>query len=605
MAEEFFDEDEGNESNDIDVKNDIFNYKGYFVENGDEEEEEQKFFEFGAHFPYKYLYQRLEIIAQERKQQKLEIEKKIMEKEKNKSGEKNQLPNKSNDIFSSKPKVKSRNRDCESGIGLTFAPQINKLNLNEKNFTRYKSNLSKNQTQVKKNLSSNKKKPSKKITQCQIKIRKRNEYRNLNYYNSKINTVSINLINTAKLNENINSKHLTHDIPFNPKNKNNFSTKKKSVQFSKEKDKKQNINSTNENIKKKVNKENIMNKILLNKLHNTNNKFSCPKFVGYQNITNISSSKIFVSKEKNVKVNHKQVKTNPNFKQNDSATKDKTKKTCFTKKKNNNKITIPTKTNVKTHIQNEKDSNFSEISTSPKHKNNGIIDNIGNSKNNMSRNNQNSLFANQTVSNLYNKNFRSLNNIANVITTNCTKNNFITHSNMGKSKINNNSKKIIIQNSKKNRQNSNNKSGKSLNCKTGKMTTNISNSNVCKNSLYSGSKRNKSKNNNFNISINDNFKMNLKNIQEKLKEYLKKNTDQFTIKTKNGVINQNNYLAKKKDEKKATKTKNGSSEKRENLFGKNSNNISKGRTDKKNNININININNQNNIILNNKVFKK
>ena len=606
MAEEFFDEEEENESNDIDVKNDIFNYKGYFVENATEEDEEQKFFEFGAHFPYKYLYQRLEIIAQERKMQRLEIEKKLMEKEKNKSSdEKIQLSIKSNEVFSSMPKKKSRNRDCETGARFTYAPQINKNNLNEKSFNRIKSSLAKNQTQSKNLLSSNKKKPSKKITQSQMKIRKRNDNRNLNNYNSKVNTVSINLINAVKFNDNKNSKFLTHEIPFNNKNKNNSGNKIKTNQFSKEKEKRQIVNNTNENTKKKINKENIMNKIILNKLHNNNNKWSCPKFIGYQNITNNSSSKIFVSKEKNLKINNKQIKTNPNFKQNGAVAHVKSKKNCIVKKKTNNKMTIPNKTNVKTNIQNEKDSNFSEISTSPKHKNFGLIDKIGNSKNTMSRNNQNNLFTNQTVSNLYNKNFRSLNNIANVITSNCAKNNFITHNNMGKNKISNDSKKVLIQNSKKNKQNSNAKSGKSLINKNGKTTNNISNGNVSKNSLYSGSKRNTSKINNFNISINDNFKMNLNNIQEKLKEYLKKNTDKVTIKTKNGIINQNSYLSKKKGEKNVMKIKNGNSEKRDKLFGKNNNNVSKGHTDKKNNININININNQNNIILNNKIFKK
>ena len=211
------------------------------------------------------------------------------------------------------------------------------MNLNEKSSTRIKSALTKNQTQSKKLLSSNKKKQTKKITQSQTKIRKRNQNRNLNNYNSKINTVSINLINTVKLKDNKNSKHLTHDIPFNSKNKNNLRDKIKSIQFSKEKVKRQIINNTNENAKKKINKENIMNKILLNKLHNNNNKWSCPKFVGCQNITNISSSKIFVSKEKNLKVNHKQIKTNPNFKQNGAGNHVISKKNCILKKKRRRK----------------------------------------------------------------------------------------------------------------------------------------------------------------------------------------------------------------------------------------------------------------------------
>ena len=44
-----FEEKENNNIN----NNDIFNYKGYFVENG--RDEEKTYFEYGAHFPYKEL----------------------------------------------------------------------------------------------------------------------------------------------------------------------------------------------------------------------------------------------------------------------------------------------------------------------------------------------------------------------------------------------------------------------------------------------------------------------------------------------------------------------------------------------------------------------
>ena len=84
-----------------------------------------------------------------------------------------------------------------------------------------------------------------------MKIRKRNDNRNLNNYNSKVNTVSINLINAVKFNDNKNSKFLTHEIPFNNKNKNNSGNKIKTNQFSKEKEKRQIANNTNENTKKK------------------------------------------------------------------------------------------------------------------------------------------------------------------------------------------------------------------------------------------------------------------------------------------------------------------------------------------------------------------
>ena len=77
MADYFLDEESKEE---IEFKDDILNYRGYFVENGDEEE--KKFYEYGAHFPYMYLYQRLEILAQERKSNKKQLEKKLENKEK-------------------------------------------------------------------------------------------------------------------------------------------------------------------------------------------------------------------------------------------------------------------------------------------------------------------------------------------------------------------------------------------------------------------------------------------------------------------------------------------------------------------------------------------
>ena len=133
MADYFFDEDE--ESNeDIEVKDDGYNYKGYFVEN--EEEEEKKFYEFGAHFPYKYLCQRLEIIAKEREEQQKELEKKLKEKEIKDSQKANEnIKSKDNlkgILNKFEQKGKSRNRG-EVSNGLTFMPQM-KANKNNFNF---------------------------------------------------------------------------------------------------------------------------------------------------------------------------------------------------------------------------------------------------------------------------------------------------------------------------------------------------------------------------------------------------------------------------------------------------------------------------------------
>ena len=47
------------------IENDNLNYKGYFIENADADEE-PKFYEYGAHFPYHELYQALVILRQKK-----------------------------------------------------------------------------------------------------------------------------------------------------------------------------------------------------------------------------------------------------------------------------------------------------------------------------------------------------------------------------------------------------------------------------------------------------------------------------------------------------------------------------------------------------------
>ena len=119
----FFDEDSDiSENNDLNDNNIMHEYKGYFVEN--EEEEEKKFYEFGAHFPYKYLYNKLEILAKEREEQKKELENKLKEKDGNTNSSRNNFKNILS-IF--QQKGKSRNRE-DVNIGLTYMPQVNKNN---------------------------------------------------------------------------------------------------------------------------------------------------------------------------------------------------------------------------------------------------------------------------------------------------------------------------------------------------------------------------------------------------------------------------------------------------------------------------------------------
>ena len=278
MADYFFDEDEDS-NGDVQFKDGIYNYRGYFVEN--EEEEEKKFYEYGAHFPYKYLYNRLDIILKERKENQKALEKKLKEKqlEMNKDSRDDPATNeesKQNDnlkdllsIF--KQKGKSRNRG-DVDIGLTYIPQMNKkkeeqiniiengaINLikstagkkneirnNNKNIINGKepeekngANLKYNNYMNKKEKSNNNKNISKKVKSGnqKTKIRKRNENKILNINNSLNvnNTVSLNALNKTKFGDKNNSKNLTHDIPYKTQIKNNLVNKLKYIQYSKEK----------------------------------------------------------------------------------------------------------------------------------------------------------------------------------------------------------------------------------------------------------------------------------------------------------------------------------------------------------------------------------
>ena len=133
-------------TDEINIKNyDIFNYKGYFVEK-DNEDDEPKYFEFGAHFSYKELYKKLKIL----KEKKIEEEKnnkieKITQIKKNKISfkERKNTKDKINEnnfnlimkIFENK--IKSRNigeiDNDNNKKELTFIPKINlKSNLSIK-----------------------------------------------------------------------------------------------------------------------------------------------------------------------------------------------------------------------------------------------------------------------------------------------------------------------------------------------------------------------------------------------------------------------------------------------------------------------------------------
>ena len=103
----------------------------------------------------------------------------------------------------------------------------------------------------------------------QIKIRKRNINNRWIINNSlSSNTISINILNKTKFREKINSKNMTHDMPYASKIKNNLVNKLNSIQYSKERLRKQILNTGI--IEQRLNKKIKMN-VILNKYRNVNN----------------------------------------------------------------------------------------------------------------------------------------------------------------------------------------------------------------------------------------------------------------------------------------------------------------------------------------------
>ena len=351
MDDDFFDEDEESNEN-IDVKDDIYNYKGYFVEN-EQDEEEKKFYEFGAHFPYEKLCQRLEIISRERKQKQKELEEKLKQKEKEKEIKNKPPPNqdmKNNDNIKNllsiyQQKGKSRNR-TNVEKGLTYMPHLNKKIINNLSENENKENnlLKSTSSQINKEIKNkdkdkdndkniiklnldindnknnlfnlnnnsitikskgrikNNKKTNKntKLSQQQIKIKRRNDSKYLNG-NESINsnkTVNIYLFNKSKLDDKMNSKNVTQDASYLSRVKNNLVNKLKSIQHSKEVLRKQILRTGN--IEERLNKKLKMNNIF-NKFKNRNIKFGYYKQFNCKNTENCSSSKNVSIKQLNQK----------------------------------------------------------------------------------------------------------------------------------------------------------------------------------------------------------------------------------------------------------------------------------------------------------------
>ena len=429
MAEYFFDEESSNNEDDnTEGNNDIYNYKGYFAEN---EDEEKKFYEFGAHFSYKLLYKKLEILAQQREKEQKELESKLKIKESREDPATNEESNTNDnlkDILSIfQQKGKSRNRG-DINIGLTYMPQnkknINNLNSNEvpglniikstsrqnpyENMNKNKLNRMNNKNKsnniinikINKNLSNKKNKNKNKSFNINNKVRKRNNQNKINVNNSiNNNIIGLNIYNKIKYFEKTNLKNLTHDMPYISKIKDNLAKKLKSIQYSKEKLRKQIINTGKLEQK-------------LTKVNKINSKWSCSKFYGNQNKKNLSSSKNMLSKEKK---SIKKINNNSCI----SSDKKKEKKKSFI---NNNNLMYKSKsyknTNIQGNIQSIKD-NYYKNNKNKLIFNSMISNKQFNSKNSQikipNNNNYKSLkdkINSKTSSNLKKKNFEFIENIS-------------------------------------------------------------------------------------------------------------------------------------------------------------------------------------------------
>jgi len=306
MAEYYTDEEDTNGN--IDVKNDIDNYKGYFIENG--EEEEKKYYEFGAHFPYKYLYQQLEIIAKEKEQKQRELEKKLKDKESNDQviNENSKIENNLKELKTYQAKGKSRNKEYVEN-GLTFMPKMKKIininNMNivdnvEINLIRSTSGKEKSKSNCKKINIKNKSIPKSNIfnhkknylginkilnkkspKQSDKQLKKRNIASNLKINNSLDNNIIyINIFNKEKLFVRNDKINLTQE---NPRQNLRF------FQNSKEKSKKTILNNKGKY------------KGVINSLRNNKNNYSFKKSTGYQNSKNLSKSKNYALQEGTIK----------------------------------------------------------------------------------------------------------------------------------------------------------------------------------------------------------------------------------------------------------------------------------------------------------------
>ena len=319
--------------------NELFNnnndYKGYFIEN-EEAEEDPKYFEYGAHFPYKELFNMLESIRnkQIKIQKSKQIENILQPNKKRVIRERNNTRNKQNDKVNSLVKIinifKSKGR----------SRNIIKEEQDEKTFMHNNKNI----------LSLKKDKQNKSVTKYNtnnsginyLKIYK-NKIHNINLNNEKIGKLSDKYYQTKQKQKNFISKRLNLFSKSKSKNKgkNNinskdsyeislqrsFQTQIQPIKKSAKKNIKKNYYPIFSNSKKSIEKINksykkeriklsqiTTNKTAMKKIKFPNNAEISKKSIDL-NVPNSSSktnNKECIQKHKNSKLNNEKINTNNN-----------------------------------------------------------------------------------------------------------------------------------------------------------------------------------------------------------------------------------------------------------------------------------------------------
>ena len=326
--------DEDEQNDEIEINNN-YDYKGYFIEN-EEADEDPKFFEFGAHFSYKQLYNILESIRnkQVKLQKGKQIEKILQPNKKRVIRERNNTRNKQNDKVNSLVKIinifKSKGR----------SRNIIKEEQDEKTFMHNNKNI----------LSLKKDKQNKSVTKYNtnnsginyLKIYK-NKIHNINLNNEKIGKLSDKYYQTKQKQKNFISKRLNLFSKSKSKNKgkNNinskdsyeislqrsFQTQIQPIKKSAKKNIKKNYYPIFSNSKKsieKINKSYKKERIKLSQI--TTNKTAMKKIkfpnkaeiskksidLNVPNSSSKTNNKECIQKHKNSKLNNEKINTNNN-----------------------------------------------------------------------------------------------------------------------------------------------------------------------------------------------------------------------------------------------------------------------------------------------------